>query len=89
VTRQDAAGAPPGGWLPTQRVDLDTALRGFTLDAAWAGFAEDEVGSLAVGKRADFIVVDADPASLAPSALRTVMVRSTWVDGARVYPAGN
>jgi predicted amidohydrolase YtcJ len=89
VTRQDAAGKPPGGWLPGQRVDLDIALRGFTQDAAWAGFAEDDVGSLAPGKRADFIVVDADPATLPAAALRTVVVRSTWVDGERVYPAAD
>lgn len=89
VTRQDAAGKPPGDWLPGQRVDLATALRGFTLDAAWAGFAEADVGALAVGKRADFIVVDADPATLAPAALRSVVVRSTWVDGKRVYPLVN
>ncbi len=86
ITRQDADGEPTGGWLAEQRVDLRTAFRGFTLDAAYAGFAEDEVGSLAPGKRADFIVLDSDPFRLSPTALRETQVRATYVDGRRVHP---
>lgn len=89
VTRQDANGRPPGGWLPDQRVDLATALRGFTADAAHAGFAEDEVGSLAPGRRADFIVLPQDPFALAPDALREVTVASVWLDGRRVAPTAS
>lgn len=87
VTRQDLAGQPPGGWLPGQRVDLATALAGFTRDAAWAGFAEDEVGRLAPGFRADFIVVDRDPFAVPARELADIVVQSTWLDGRRVYPA--
>ncbi|HRQ66075.1 MAG TPA: amidohydrolase [Xanthomonadaceae bacterium] len=81
LTRQDVDGDPPGGWLPDQRLDLETTLRAFTLGAAYAGFADDEVGSLAVGKRADFIVVDQDPFVLDPQALRAIKVRATYLDG--------
>jgi predicted amidohydrolase YtcJ len=87
ITRQDADGKPAGGWLPDQRVDRSTALAGFTIDAAYAGFADTEVGSLAVGKRADFIVVDADPYEATPAVLRATTVLATYVDGRRVYPA--
>ena len=87
VTRQDADGQPEGGWLPAQRLDLDAALHGFTLGAAWAGFAEDEVGSLSPGKRADFIVVDRDVFAASPAQLRASVVRSSWLDGKQVYPA--
>jgi hypothetical protein len=31
-----------------------------TLDAAWAAFQEHEIGSLEVGKKADFVVFDRD-----------------------------
>lgn len=89
VTRQDADGRPEGGWLPSQRLDLDAALHGFTLGAAWAGFAEDEVGSLSPGKRADFIVVDRDVFAASPAQLRASVVRSSWLDGKQVYPASN
>lgn len=84
ITRQDARGEPPGGWLPDQRVDLAAALRGFTVDAAYAGFAEDEVGALAPGHRADFIVLADDPFLLPAPALRAMTVLSTWLDGRQV-----
>ena len=86
VTRTDLEGHPPGGWRPQERLTREEALRGFTLDAAYAGFAEDEVGSLEVGKRADFVVLGADPlADDVP--LATLPVRATYVDGEAVYTA--
>lgn len=87
VTRQDLDGRPPGGWLPDQRLTASEALRGFTVDAAWAGFMEHEVGRLAPGLRADFLLLDADPLAAPPSTLPTIKVLSTWVDGVRVYEA--
>lgn len=87
VARADADGRPAGGWYPAQKLTAYEALRGFTLDAAYAGFAEDEVGSLAPGKRADFVVLGADPIAIEPLALRDLPVRATWVDGRSVYEA--
>src|SRR5690606_14917773 len=57
ATRTDAHRQPAGGWHPEELLTNYEALRGFTLDAAYAGFAQDEVGSLAVGKRADFVLL--------------------------------
>src|SRR5690606_6377288 len=71
-TRTDADGEPAGGWHPEDRLTPWEALRGFTLDAAYAGFAEDEVGSLAPGKRADFVVFDGDPLAVDPARLRAL-----------------
>jgi predicted amidohydrolase YtcJ len=88
ATRTDADGAPPGGWHPEDKLTAFEALRGFTLDAAYAGFAEDEVGSLAAGKRADFVVLAEDPLAIDPAGLRTLTVRATYVDGKPVYEAG-
>jgi predicted amidohydrolase YtcJ len=87
ITRQDADGNPPGGWLPDQRLSLQEAVHGFTVEAAYAGFAESEVGRLAPGLRADFIMLGSDPFELGAERLRTLQVRSTWVDGAMVYRA--
>lgn len=87
ATRQDARGWPEGGWIASQKLDLMEALRGFTLDAAHAGFAESEVGSLEVGKRADFVVLSRPLEDLAPASIVDLKVESTWVDGVRVYPA--
>lgn len=87
VTRQDIDGHPPGGWLPDQRLTVAEALRGFTVEAAWAGFAEDEVGRLAPGLRADFVILDRDPFQVPPQRLDEIVVRSTWIDGRPVYRA--
>lgn len=86
ATRQDARGWPEGGWLASQKLEVAEALQGFTLDAAHAGFAEGEIGSLEVGKRADFVVLSQALEGLAPAAVLDLRVQSTWVDGAQVYP---
>lgn len=86
-TRTDANGQPPGGWHPEDKLTPYESLRGFTLDAAYAGFAENEVGSLAPGKRADFVVFAGDPLAVEPAKLRTLPVEATYVDGKAVYRA--
>jgi len=87
ATRADAQGLPAGGWFPQEKLTAFEALRGFTIDAAYAGFAEAQVGSLAVGKRADFVVLTQDPLAIAPNGLRDLTVQATYVDGKAVYQA--
>jgi predicted amidohydrolase YtcJ len=87
ITREDLTGKPPGGWLPSQKLSAAEALRGFTSDAAFAGFAETEVGRLAPGLRADFVVLDGEPLTVTPRRIPELRVRSTWVDGRAVYRA--
>jgi predicted amidohydrolase YtcJ len=89
VTRQDAQSQPPDGWLPAQRLSPVEALRGFTHDAAYAGFAETEVGSLSIGKRADFVILSEDVLAIEPSRLRTTRVIATYVDGERQDAGGS
>ena len=86
VTRQDASGEPAGGWLPDQRLTLAEALDGFTRGAAFAGHAETAVGTLEVGRRADFVVLSMDPHQVRGRALLAIKVKSTWVDGRKVWP---
>ena len=87
VTRQDAEMHPAGGWYGNQVLSREEALRGFTLDAAYAGFMEDEVGSLEVGKRADFVVLSQDLMRVPPEAILATEVLATVLDGAPVYVA--
>ena len=87
VSRADAQGLPAGGWYPDEKLTAFEALRGFTLEAAYAGFAENEVGSLSPGKRADFVVLAEDPLAVPDAALRTLTVKATFVDGRPVYEA--
>jgi hypothetical protein len=88
ITRQDAAGHPDGGWHPDQRLTLDEALRAFTLGSARAAFAEDRVGVLKAGHRADLTVIDRDPFEVKPIDLLGSKVTSTVIDGEVVFGEG-
>ncbi len=84
-TRQDADGQPFGGWRPEEAVTREQAWWAFTGGAAYAGFAEDRIGRLAPGLRADFIIVDRDPLLASPTDLRATKVQETWVGGEKVW----
>ena len=85
VTRQTLSGEPEKGWFPEERVDLETALRAYTINNAWAAGEEDVKGSLAPGKLADLVVLDRDPFAVAPEELKDVEVLYTVVGGDIVY----
>jgi len=88
VTRQTLDGQPAGGWHPEERVDLETALRAYTVNAAWAAGEEDRKGTLAPGKLADLVVLDRDPFAVPPSQLKDLRVMMTLAGGRVVYEAG-
>jgi len=85
VSRQDMRGEPPGGWIPSERLSFAQALDAFTRGAAYAGFAEDRIGSLEPGKWADFILVDRDPTAVDAQSLARTEVIETWVGGKKVW----
>jgi predicted amidohydrolase YtcJ len=87
VTRMDHKGRPPGGWYPEHRMERAEALRAFTLDAAWAGHDEENVGTLEPGKRADFIVIDRDYFQIPESEIWQIRVLETWIGGLNVFKA--
>ena len=85
VTRQDTQGWPEGGWYTEQSISREEAIRAFTLDAAFSAFMEDETGSLEVGKRADFIVLDRDIMEVPAGEIFQIVVEQTWLDGKPVF----
>lgn len=85
VSRQDARGWPAGGWYPEQRMTRDEGLKSMTLWPAYAAFQENELGSLAAGKRADFVVLDQDIMRAPDGVLQDARVVSTWVGGRLMY----
>ena len=85
VTRQDATGDPPGGFLPEQKISLAQALAAFTTGAAYAARAEDRIGSLEPGHLADFILLDRDPFQVDAGSLRGTKVLETWIGGVRAW----
>lgn len=87
VTRQDAEGRPAGGWYANEAMTLKEAFRCFTLDAAYAGHQEKELGSLETGKWADFIVIDQDLFKMPAKDIHKTVVLQTWVGGRQVFGA--
>jgi predicted amidohydrolase YtcJ len=79
VTRQTPDGHIIG---PEERVSVAEALRLFTRGAAWACGLESRVGSIGRGKRADLVVLEADPRRVPPDEIPQIPVRLTMVDGA-------
>jgi predicted amidohydrolase YtcJ len=85
VSRQDIDGNPPGGWIPSERLSFEQALAAYTRGSAYAGFAEDRIGSLEPGKWADFVLVDRDPSKADQQSLARTQVLQTWIAGKKVW----
>ncbi|MGI9361531.1 MAG: amidohydrolase, partial [Parasphingorhabdus sp.] len=85
ITREDANGQPFGGWLPEQRLTREQAWQAYTIGGAYAAFAEDRIGSLTKGKRADFLIIEEDIMLIEPGAIRDIVVEQTWLGGRPVF----
>ncbi len=89
ISREDAQGNPPGGWLPQQRLTMEQAFAAFTRGAAYASFAEDRLGTLEQGRMADFIFIDRDIFALTDQReIRGTQVLETFVGGQKVWERG-
>jgi len=84
-TRQTLEGKPAGGWIPSERISLADAIKGYTLNAAYSGHREKDEGSLEAGKLADFIVVSQDLFKIEPSKIGVTQVLLTMVGGQVAY----
>ncbi|BDD09674.1 amidohydrolase [Fulvitalea axinellae] len=87
VSRKTLKGKPEKGYEPSQRMSRIEALRSYTLDAAYALFAEKRIGSIEVGKLADFTVFDTDLVRADESKLLDAKVKMTVVGGEVLYGA--
>ena len=85
VTRETTEGEPKGGWIPSERITLADAIRGYTLNAAFAGHREKTEGSLEQGKLADLIVISQDIFKVDPREIGKSKVLLTVVGGRVVY----
>jgi predicted amidohydrolase YtcJ len=83
VARETSSGQLLG---PDERISAEQSLRAMTIEAAWQLHLEDEIGSIEPGKKADLVILSADP--LEPStALRAIDVERTVVGGLSVFEA--
>ena len=85
ITRQDHGNSPKDGWFPEEKMTPLEAFRSFTLDAAYAGHQEQIIGSLATGKKADFILLDNNLFTMAKENIWRTSVNKTWVNGKLVF----
>jgi predicted amidohydrolase YtcJ len=72
-------------WGEDQRLSLDLALRAITIEGAYSLGLEGEIGSIEVGKRADFTILERDPYAVAPAELADIPIWGT-VLGGRLHP---
>jgi predicted amidohydrolase YtcJ len=87
VTRQTIDGKPEGGWYPEQRLDLETSLRSYTVNNAWAEGEEASKGTLTAGKLADLVIIDRDLFAIPSTQLKDARVLLTMVGGRIVHAA--
>ena len=85
VTRQTLDGKHPEGWLPEQKITVEEALRAYTASNAYGVFAEGRRGRLAVGKLADFVMIDRDLRKIPADDIKRAKIRTTVVGGGVVF----
>jgi predicted amidohydrolase YtcJ len=85
VTRQTSEGLPKDGFVPSQRLSVAEAIRGYTLGAAFAGFREKTEGSLEPGKLADLIILSQNLFQIDPHMIDKTKVLATVVGGRVVF----
>ncbi len=84
VTRKHLDGTPKDGWYADQALSTREALKAMTATGAYSAFQEDMLGTLSVGKWADFVMLDKNPLETNPDNLKDINVQQTWVAGKRV-----
>jgi hypothetical protein len=87
LTRKGLDGKPEGGWIPEQTIDIETAVKGYTITGAWANFVEGNRGSLVAGKYADIVLLNGDIFSMPADKIKDVNVVWTVVGGKEAYRA--
>ncbi len=85
MTRKDLNGNPKDGWKPEQNLTLEQSLRLFTINSAYACFAEEKKGSIKKGKSADFVIIDKDIRAVSPDDIKDIKIEKTYLSGKKLY----
>ncbi len=85
VTRRTIDGQNIEGWVPEQRITVEEALTAYTINAAYAGFDDKNLGTLEVGKLADLVMLDKDITKIDVGTIDNTKVMMTMVGGKIVY----
>ncbi len=73
---------------PDQRISVMDAIRAVTIDGAWSYFEEDRKGAIVPGKRADLVILSANPLEADPTTIAEIQVVETIKEGRTIYEAG-
>ncbi len=85
VTRRTLDGRHPDGWIPEEKISVEEAIKGYTINAAYAEFSEREKGSVEPGKLADLVVLDRHILKIKPEEIKSARVLMTMVDGRIIF----
>lgn len=85
VSRKTLKGTPEGGYEPAQKMTREEALKSYTLWPAYGAFMEQSVGSVEVGKLADFTILDRDIMTIPEDEILKTKVKMTIIGGEVVY----
>ena len=85
VARQDVKGYPEGGFQIENALTREQAMRAMTIWAAKGAFMENEIGSLEICKKADFVILNEDLMNCELEIIPKIKVESTWINGVEVY----
>ena len=81
VNRRTIDGLPPEGWIPEQRISVESAVRAYTQGGAFASFEENVKGTIAEGKLADIVLLSQDVFKIEPMQIYRTKVALTIFDG--------
>lgn len=85
VNRITASGRTQG---ETEKISVEDALYAITMGAAYTLKLDGEIGSIEVGKKADFTVLEDDPTEIGGTLLKDVRVWGT-IQGGRIFSASD
>ncbi len=85
VTRRTLDGKHPEGWFPEQKISLEEAIKGYTLNGAFAEFSEASKGSIEAGKLADLVALTRNIFAVSPEEIVDAKVKMTIFNGEIVY----
>lgn len=87
ATRMNLEGEADSLLGADQIVSVEHMMDSATINGAYQNFAEDTLGSIKVGKKADFIILDKNILEIAPTDIVKTKVLKTYIDGKLVYQA--
>ncbi len=85
VTRRTLDGKNPGGWIAEQKISLEEAIKGYSINGAYAEFAEGVKGSVQEDKFADLVVLSQNLFEIPPEDILNTEVLATVFNGKIVY----